>query len=227
MITLKDNNISKAFSNIRADKNLKDKTFDNIINKLEHKQCINYKHYIAIISSLILIIGTFIFSYKFYYTEAYAISVDSDISVELSINKLGRVINETYFETQTTELSLENMNYSDALDKICSKATDSLIAIDVLSETDQSKVVNELTNYIDKNNIDANIHCSNPTLREAAHSKGISVGKYKAILQIIEQNPDITIDDLIDVPMRELKQNRNLNNQGQHKKQYRKNCENY
>lgn len=215
MITLKDNNISKAFSNIIADETLKINTFDAITSKLKRKQRVTYKHYLALVASIILIIGAFFGGYRFYYTEAYAISVDSDTSVEISINKFGKVINETYFDTETNNLCLENMNYFDAVNKICSNTPSSPISIDVLSENDQNKVVDELKNNISKNDINANIHCSNSDLREDAHAEGLSVGKYRAILEIIEQNPEMTLDELIDVPMHDLKPHKKYNSKGQ------------
>ena len=53
----------------------------------------------------------------------------------------------------------------------------------------------------------SNISCHSTNMEEIneAHSAGLSVGKYRAYLELKELDPSVTIDDIRDLSMREIR----------------------
>lgn len=215
-----DNKVKTAFEQIHADHSLKEKTkaavyrYTDGFGKAHRTGARRFVTATACMLALMLVIGGY-FSYT---TPVAAVSIDVNPSVELQINIYDRVINVKGYNddgvTLANELSVENMNYTDAINSILTneKIASSIIASDGLLEvtiTSRSqKRANRLQSCIsDQTSIGSeNIYCSdNHDDVERAHSAGISFGKYRAYLELHEINPDITIEDIRNLTMREIR----------------------
>lgn len=143
--------------------------------------------------------------------------MDINPSIELELNIYDKIVSVKGYGDDgialAEELSVKNMSYSDAINCIlenrkvidCMKQ-DSLLEVTVTSSS--RKRAERLRNGIcTQTSIKKeHIYCSdNREGIEAAHSAGISFGKYRAFLELRESNPDVSIDDIRDLTMREIR----------------------
>lgn len=214
-----EDKIKSAFDKIHAEDSLKDKTKDFISAKLYEEEKKSVKKFrqlpLALACSFVLLLG--IGGYFSYATPVTAISLDINPSIELEVNIYDRIISAKGYNEDGIELSqsidVENMKYQNGIDKIIESdyITDCLnegntLEVTVASNSEKRyKNVKEcLTN---KNNISSDYiyECSNNEDVETAHELGLSFGKYRAFLELQEVNPDITVDDVENLTMKEIR----------------------
>lgn len=200
--------IKNAFNDIKATEELKRKTYNNIIKeKNKSKKMfyqINKQLAFAIVICFIILSSSY-----FYFTPVYAISIDSDSSIELLINRFDKVvgINEYNGQQSTKYSDIFNLNYNDAINTIFSddsiKTEDVSITIVGENQEKNSLVLDNIEEYIPNKN---NIYCENSNIEEIqkANELGLSYGKYKAYLQLLELNPQITADEIKNLSMKQI-----------------------
>ncbi len=200
--------IKNAFSEIRADENLKSQTFKNITAKKAKKHIpLGYK--LAPIMAVFVIF----LSYNVYFTPVSFISIDINPSIELSINTFDRVIevlasNEEGEEIINT-INLNNLNYIEALEVLddtenFADFTDSYTEITVIS--DNSDEIIASIEDCDFNNQNMSFHSANIELKEQALKNDISFGKYRAYLELLEVNPNTEVMDIANLPMKVIRE---------------------
>lgn len=214
-----DNKVKAAFEQIHADDSLKENTRTAIYHHMEglgktrQRSVRRFAAAAACILTLVLAAGGY-FSYTI---PAAAVSIDVNPSVELQVNIYGKVIDVKGYNDDgvllTDELSVNHSNYADAISTILETeevksciASDGLLEITVTSgwEKNAEKMRECIS---DETGIDIeNIYCmADQAEVEEAHSAGISFGKYRAYLELHEINPEITVDDIRDLTMREIR----------------------
>lgn len=209
--------IKQTFDEIHAETELKEQTKDYIAYKTNHytkQKKIRYSRMIpAVACVLFLIIG----SYRLYFTETSMISIDINPSIELNLNRFDRVISINSYNDDGQELAnaldIKNMYYMSAIQEILNTESmaeylskDEMLSISVVgrNEEEQDEMLANIETCIPKQH---NVSCHKSSYHEAheAHSSGLSVGKYRAFLELQKVNPDITIDDVKGLTMRQIR----------------------
>lgn len=210
------NQIRSSFEEIRAEQKLKTDTkyfLHELYTGAEYPKRNPRKKLIlaplAAMLAVIFALGTFI-------TAAPVSAVSFDIensSVELELNSLNKVVRVSCFGEADSfkELNLKNLDCEAAVALIIEKAKKENADIDsaVLTVNCKSdKRAGMLSDKIcidESSNITVSCHQSHASLREQAHSYGISTGKYQAYLTLKEYEPGLSIEDVQTLSMSELK----------------------
>lgn len=214
-----NNNIKMAFEQIHANNTLKEKTKTAIYSrtngyeKAHRTVAIRFVSAAACVLVLLLTLGGY-FSYTI---PVAAISLDVNPSVELQINLYDRVIDVKGYNEDgialANELSVKNMNYADAVNLILENekivsciASDELLEVTVTSNSPKREKRLQSCLSAQTHISPENIYCSDHYEDvEVAHSAGISFGKYRAYLELCKIAPDITVEDIRDLTMREIR----------------------
>lgn len=164
---------------------------------------------------LLLVVGWK--GYLAYFTTAYAISVDVNPSIELGINQFDRVVSVEAFNEDgaavMSSLDINYMNYKEALKWILADKSmgqyltdDQMVVVTVFGEN-EDKSNEMLANVTDCTKSYANVRCSSCNSEEAAAARdaGISFGKYKAFLELQALDPDMTVEDIQGLTMRQIR----------------------
>ena len=221
-----NNKIKSAFDNIHANENIKSKTLNYVISyEPKKKRNSSYKLAYAVLSCCLAVF--LVFGGVFSYTTAVAsISVDINPSLELEINVYDRVISAKGYNDDgkklAREVSVLNKPYLDAINNImCNKSIENLskneknleITVTSSSEERNNKIKTDIES---KTTIEEeNIYCScNNKQKKTANSHGMSHGKYRAYLKLKETNPDITIDEVREMPIDEIRELMNCDQGG-------------
>lgn len=209
--------LKEAFDQIQAEEELKSRTKEYIFHKTNgytQKKAVNYRVLLSAAACMML----FVFSgHWIYFTPTTEISIDINPSMELAVNRFDRVISVDGYNDDGEELAasldIKYMNYSDAVNEIIeSDAVTSLlseneimsITVTGTSEAQSSKVLSDIQSCTREHK---NTYCYSARSEdvESAHELGLSYGKYKAFLELQSLNPDITVSDIQNMTMREIK----------------------
>ena len=117
--------IRKAFDTVRCQDGLKERTRSHVLGRMRQRQPKPAMHRMKLIVSLACLLvfaGSGFGGYQLYYAEAATISIDVNPSIELGINRWGRVIEEVPYgrdgETVLREVSLRHLEYEEALERL-------------------------------------------------------------------------------------------------------------
>ena len=156
--------------------------------------------------------------WRFYMTPVSAISVDVNPSIELGVNRFDRIVTVEGYNEDGSALAaavdLQNMSYSDGLNTLmCSDAmrpylgNDGFVSITVIGDTEEKseEMRGQITAcaYAAQPNVEC--QCGDRGDIAAAHEAGLSFGKYRAFLELQELDPEITVDDVRVMSMRQIK----------------------
>lgn len=225
---MRENDLKAAFNEIHAEQSLKQETRQFIYNRVYNNEVQNKKYsknyynskrivkgIVGVVCCIIVLLG--VSGYYTYNTPAAVISFDINPSIELEVNIFDKIINVTSYNHEgqsiIDEMSLKNKNYIAAIKEILKNKniisflrSNNNIEI-LITGKNEAKSDTMRDCLLEETNInEENIHCGNWENREIAHSQGLSCGKYRLYLQLHDVNPDITIEDIKDVPMGKLKQ---------------------
>lgn len=214
-----ENKFKSAFGRVHAEDSLKSGTKAFIYEKTNgysRKKKVNFQRAVMSMACLLIaVVG--IFGYFSYTIPVAAISIDINPSIELEINRYDKVIDVKGYNDDgirlAEELDVRNMDYSAAINAIMENQTvvsclndDNVLEITISGNSEKNK--KKIQSCIsDKTKVASNnIHCyGNKDDIEAAHSSGLSVGKYRAYLELKEENPDIKPEDVSRLTMREIR----------------------
>lgn len=152
-----------------------------------------------------------------YFTPTTKISIDINPSIELNINRFGRVISADGYNHDGEELlnalNIKFLNYSDAIEQIFTNkrikvllAGDEVMTITVtgdnFSQSEEIFLRIEACTTGRKNT-----YCYYASTKELdqAHKVGLSYGKYRAFLELQELDPEITAEEVKGMTMREIR----------------------
>lgn len=212
--------IKAAFDNIHADEKLKSRVRYSLrkhrINRLVGRPCFKLRYAMCCALLLICIAG-----FGAYRIPRASIEVDVNPSIELKVNAFDRVVKAVGMnddgEAIVERLKLKNLKYTDAM--ICLLGNkdmeqyldeDALLAITVVgptpSETD--KFMQCIASYTCCVTKEENIYyCkANPETAQAAAKMGLSVARYRALLELQKQDPEIGTEEVLEMSMREIKE---------------------
>ena len=205
--------LKEAFDNIHAEEDLKNKT--RIFLAQKTRRTYAYKRFIpAVVCLLFVLIG--FGGYHVYFTPTSFISIDINPSFELGVNRFDRIVSIQGYNKDgdrlADSLNVRFLNYTQALKQILENddveaylSRDELLSIAVIS-SDETRNEQMLSHIEACTSEHENTHCSSADSKEVegAHESGLSCGKYKAYLELKALDPDITVEDIQGMTMREI-----------------------
>lgn len=149
----------------------------------------------------------------FYSVPVSAISLDYDTSsVELGVNSFDKVVRVNCFgeADSVKHLKLKNMNYRDAVTLVINSSEEAEASPVLSVNCKSSEKCKEISEQIRQCNLkNTSVNCnsqSNHHLSSEAHSHDISTGKYHAFLELKALDPNVTIDEIRNLSMKEIRE---------------------
>lgn len=149
--------------------------------------------------------------YRLYYTEASLISMDINPSLELSVNRFGKVIAVNSYNDDAAELigieDVKGLSYQKAIETLLQSddmrsylENNEYLDFAVFSREDDAEVTEYLNTYMQTFSAaypENSIKCSraDEATVSAAHSHGMSIGKYLAFLELQELDPELEAEE--------------------------------
>lgn len=210
------NRIQKAFSPVRAETELKEKTVEFLHNQAARKSGAvkRFRVYATACAALVVLVTGIIF-YGIYTTPVSYISIDVNPSVELELNLFDRVIAWNGYnddgEAIAQQIDLYNMPYTEAVDTLlqdsqmeqCLAKEGAQLVFTVSSdkEAELTAGIESCQGYI--------LHqgtCTSAGTEEVheAHELGLSMGRYQVYLKLQQAGIEITPEECQNLTMREL-----------------------
>lgn len=142
------------------------------------------------------------------------ISVDINPSIELGVNRFGKVVSADAYNVDGQDIlehvRLKNMSYIGAIEKLlgsedCSVylTGDSRLFFTVISE-ESNKIAAEINENEISRFYGAQTYISDTACREEAHQHDMSFGKYRAYLELSEYDETVTVEDCHGMTMGEI-----------------------
>lgn len=212
------NRIRESMEEIKASEELKRKTL-NYVEEQRRMRLYRRKRFVpqVVLAAACLFFILTAGGYSIYKKPISYISIDVNPSVELGINRFGRVVSvEGYNEDGKNVLeglSLENLPYLQAIERLLENETDSGF-LDVNSQLFFTVIAEEPETMIRQlkanktwRSYKAFTYVSDESCREEAHRHEMSFGKYRAYLELSEYDESVTVEDCHGMTMKEI-QNR-------------------
>jgi len=219
-----DQDIREAFDKITCDEQMKARTRAYVCERMNRgRRLIPSRMKWAVSLACLLIFVTSGFGgYRLYYTEAATISIDVNPSIELGINRWGKVVEEVTYgkesETVLSSVSLKHLEYEEALERLLSSEAmkkylkkDALVSITLEDGNSNQQLLTNLQECVDKtleqchNGVKAEYASVDQHMCKEAHNHGMSVGKYNAIQELLTVDPQATVEEFKDKSMKEIK----------------------
>lgn len=209
------NRIKEAFSEIKAEDELKKATSEFIANKrsqVSRPQKNIIRYYLAAAAVVILTLAVGI--YEMWFVPVTIVSIDVNPSMEIQVNRLDRIVSANAYNDDGTKilnsLSIDGKKYEDAINTVLQDEkfsqylnADSLLTFTVASK-DEDEVISQINGCLNSTGQKGVCVKSSSEAVDEAHSLGLSLGKYQAYLEISEYDPTITAEECKDMTMKEL-----------------------
>lgn len=209
------NEIRKSLDRIRATEELKQNTLQYLLKQQEKKGGFQRRPVFlyalaAICVFLLLSTG----GYSFYMQPVSFISIDVNPSVEIGINRFGRVVSTNAYnedgQAVLQQLSLKNIPYVQAISTLLAKESssgflneDSLLVFTVIS-TQYTSIMEDLRAAEFSQTYGTLLYTSDTDCMEEAHSHEMSFGKYRGYQELSQYDDSVTIEDCHNMTMEEL-----------------------
>ncbi len=211
--------IKQAFDSIHAETELKEQTRQYLSVHLKHRQAQRrFRIQVALSAACLFFLLIGFGGYRLYFSQSFLISIDINPSIELHVNRFDKVISAHSYNEDGERLlhtvKVQFMDYKKALHKLLDSQSitsyleqEELLSISVSGKNEQ-KCEEMLTGIESSLPPHHNVCCSMGNLEEAeaAHAAGLSVGKYRTFLELQEVYPDMTIEDVKGMTMREIEE---------------------
>lgn len=170
----------------------------------------------AVACSLFLLLG--IGGYAIYFTPVTYISIDINPSIELELNRLDRIISVTPFNEDGAaaikNLSLKYRRYDEGIVALLESqgmssylTADANVSISVASDQEEKniRIQNRVKECTGTRYGNVSCHESSEDVIQSAHHAGLSFGKYQAFLELQSENPEMSVEDIKGLSMREIR----------------------
>lgn len=210
--------LSRAFDSVRAEEALKQNTAEFLrreIQRREQRPAYRVRYVLCCLAMLILMLGG-AGGYSIYRMPVSYISIDVNPSVELALNRFDRVVDATARnedgERILEPLKLTGMPYLEAIDLLLTEETltgylsqDALLSFTVASEKEAELVaaIEQCRQYREYESVCYGVETE---MLEDAHQYGMSFGKYRACLELSQQDSTVTLEACKGMTMREIRQ---------------------
>lgn len=213
------NRIRKSMEGIKATGEMKANTLKYLEEQRHGRMQCPKRRFVpqAALAAVCLLLFFAVGGYSVYAKPVAYISIDVNPSVELGLNRFGRVVSaEGYNEDGKgilQQLSLKNLPYMQAIERLLENENEggflkegSLLVFTVISRDPDSLIACLNANEAWQS-YEASAYISDEICREEAHQHGMSFGKYSAYLELAEYDESITVEDCHKMTMQEI-QNR-------------------
>lgn len=215
-----NNSIKNEFENIRCTRQIKNSTkeflAENIYGK-KHKTPV-MRFAVSAVCTLIAVFAAAGFGFA-YSIPVAAVSVDINPSVELSVNCFDRVVSAAAYDDKSQEIiesvALKNLKYDEAVVNLLNSqalgkyvSPDDFVSVTVSADSDEKYQNMEecLNSSLEQCNRQGECNFADKQQAETAKQEQISLGKYREYLKLKEENPEITVDDVRSMTMKEIRQ---------------------
>lgn len=212
--------IKESFEKIHAEEALKEKTKAFLAQKtLGYTQYKQYKmrsrqYLLSVAACLVLVLTG---SCWLYFTPTTEISIDINPSIELGVNRFDKVVSVNSYNEDGQELAdslhIRFTDYGEALRQILESKSiiyllsqDELLTIAVVGPngTQSERILSHIESCTagQKNTYCYSAHSDQVG---TAHKMGLSCGKYHAFLEAQALDPSITLEEIQNMTMREIR----------------------
>lgn len=209
--------MKNTFDRICAEEELKDKTREFLTEKTKgytKRRTFSYKYVVTAAVCLLLILAGGCWTY---FMPTAAISIDINPSLELGVNRFGRVVSVHAWNQDgkglADSLNIKFMDYERAVEEILENrnvaellSEDEVMTIAVIGSGGRQcrRMLSRLA-ACTSGRRNAYCYFASSDEVEKAHEAGLSYGKYRALLKLQELDPDITAEDIQGMTMREIR----------------------
>lgn len=209
-----DNMIRNAFGKIHAEDALKQKTADFLHDRIRQpndgRKTIRLR-LAAVCASFVLLFIIGGFSYSLYFTPSAYVDIDVNPSIELSVNRFGRVIEASPYNEDGTAIlhgvNVRHMKYEDAVDKLIGAMVvsgylkqDGMVSITLQADDGnrESNMLDGLQATVGRSlqthhiSATANVFVVNEEVKIHAHENHMTPAKYLAISELQQVDPTAT-----------------------------------
>lgn len=213
-------NIKQAFGEIQAEEELKNYIKNTVLQKIQEKRYgyrkIQWRMTAVMACLLFLVIG--LGGWSVFMIPVSAISVDVNPSIELGINRFDKVVSEKGYnkdgEVLLSELDLRFMDYREAVEELLGSfekekylEDTQAVSITVSGKNEQTneKMISGITSCTAMESRNVTCNSCNPEEAKAAHEAGMSLGKYKAFLELKLLDDTVTVEEIKGLPMHQIR----------------------
>lgn len=143
------------------------------------------------------------------------VSIDVNPSIELGVNRLGRVASTRALNDDGQQLldaaNVQGMSYEDALNALDVQlqgyiSTDAVVEVTISCDEERYAALEEASRTCLGRHSSGQVHCSHATDRERAEAEecGLGLGKYRVYAALRDAGVPITPEEASDMTMREL-----------------------
>lgn len=222
------NKIQHAFDDIHAEESLKESTKAFLLTKIQEKApaSARIKYAVVLAGLFFLILG--LGGYFSYFTQVATISIDVNPSIEMGINLFNKVVSVKEFNDDAAvvleDVNVKYKDYDDAIEELMSSKSfsrflkeNALLTFTVVSK--EAEKEEEIISTVQKHQgtQHKNIQCykGNQAYTQAAHDSGLSVGKYRAYLELLSYDSTVDIEEIKGLSMRQIQDRINVYTQGE------------
>ena len=213
------NPIYDAFDEIHATPGQKERTRQFLAQRCYEKapkRSFPLRRYaMALACCVLVVLG--MSGYLFYSTPVAAISVDVNPSVELQVNRWGRVVDWTAYNQEAqdlvSQLDMKNEPYEQAVQQLLDQCSaqgyltqEGWVSICVV--TDDQQLQDQMQQQVRACTGDyQNVECTGASQadHQAAQEAGVSMGKYRAYQTLQELDPTVTLDQVRELSMGQIR----------------------
>lgn len=207
--------LKAAFDEIHAETSLKAAAKAAVREKMHRAESRRTRRWVfAAVCLLAVLLGG---GYLSYALPVAAISLDVNPSVELAVNVYDRVVGVTGYETEgaalAAQLSVQHMRYPDAVsavledEAIQAYLTEGRVEVTVAAASEEAGEQMKERICRASGLSEGQVYCTANTEEiAAAHDLGLSVGKYRAFLELKKVDPDVTAEQIKGLSMRQIRE---------------------
>lgn len=208
--------IKEAFEQVRADEKLKEQTRAFLAQKRKNAAGSKRRRLCFCAAACACLLLLLIGAPLLYFTPTSVISIDINPSLELGVNRFDRIVSVNGLNADgqllANAVNLKFKDYRNGLEQLLENQSvtallsgDEVLAITVTGrdETQSARIFSELEVYTAGHK---NTYCYHSTPEEVsgAHESGLSCGKYRAFLELLALDPDITTEAVQDMTMGQI-----------------------
>lgn len=208
------NKIRKSMEGIRASEELKQKTLAYVEEQRQKQLCSKrHRNPKFALAAACIVLFCAAGGYGVYQSPTAYLSIDVNPSVELEINRFGRVVSVQGYNEDgvrvVNQVRLKNLPYAKAVEQLLESekesgylSEDTLVVFTVISDNSED-ILQELQEdaVTDYNTLtyESDVYC-----RQQAHEHEMSFGKYEVYLELSEYDTTVTVEDCHNMTMQEI-----------------------
>lgn len=219
------NDISRSFEKIKAEEELKEKTREAVLNRLNErpKPKRRLQRFSVVFAAAAFLLFFGIGSYQIYFSESSYIDLDVNPSIELSVNRFERVIGASAYNQDGREvlsgMNLKHKSYKDAVSLLLKKIKQKgylkrsgIISVTVQGRKDaksaeikdlQTEISQCISGHEKEHKIE--VYAVSKAVKKKSHYWNVSPAKYLAIKQLQKVDQSATVETCRDHSISEIK----------------------